>query len=77
MRPLLLSRDEIESLTGYKRPAQQCEWLRTRGWVFEQDANRRPIVGRNHADARLGFASAPEGAARSTIRPNFEALARR
>lgn len=73
MEPMFLSKDEVIELTGYKVPALQCRWLRDRGWVFEQNRNNRPIVGRGYAKSRLGggdLAAPIQGGAR----PNFAAL---
>lgn len=76
MDSLILTKDEIAELTGFKLQGRQCKWLKEHGWVFEMNANRRPIVGREYARRRLGGLGAvearPEGA-----RPNFNALTRR
>ncbi len=32
---LILTRQDLESLTGFKQPKRMCEWLEARGWVFE------------------------------------------
>ncbi|MBT0962052.1 DUF4224 domain-containing protein [Denitromonas iodatirespirans] len=73
MEPLFLSKEEIAELTGFKLHSKQCGWLRQNGWIFEQNANRRPIVGRAYARQRLGFAS-DSAPTPSTARPNFDAL---
>ena len=67
---LFLTIDELETLTGFKTPARQVEWLRTKGWRFEINGNRRPIVARKYAEKMLGC-GAPE--ARS-YKPNFSAM---
>ncbi len=41
---LFLTPDEVGTLTGFKTPARQVAWLRTKGWRFEINGNRRPIV---------------------------------
>lgn len=76
MEPLFLSKDEVAELTGYKLPALQCRWLKERGWVFEQNSNRRPIVGRAYAKKRLGGGDDGAPHIPATLRPNFAALAR-
>ena len=69
--PLFLTSDEIETLTGYKLPAHQTKWLRKKGWRFELNCNRKPIIARKYAEKMLGCASdTPE----SFPRPNFRAL---
>ena len=41
-----LSHEEIELLTGYKLSKLQVNWLRTRGWRFELNGNRKPVIAR-------------------------------
>lgn len=69
--PLLLQHDEMESLTGFKLPAKQVEWLRTKGWRFEINGNRRPIVARKYAEKMLGCGT---DETQAPPRPNFNAL---
>ena len=54
MSDLLLSRDDLQSLTGVKRAAAIVEWLKINGWAFELDANGRPKVARSYFDLRMG-----------------------
>jgi hypothetical protein len=68
--PLFLSGDEMEILTGFKLPTRQSSWLLTKGWRFEINGNRRPIVARKYAEKMLGC-GAPE---QSVYMPNFAAL---
>lgn len=51
---LLLTDDELETLTGYKLAAYQRKWLTSRGWAFEVSAGGRPKVLRTHAEERMG-----------------------
>jgi hypothetical protein len=51
---VLLTQDEVQALTGYKRPSYQCAWLRERGWTFELGADGRPRIAREHAQRQLG-----------------------
>lgn len=67
---LFLTVDEVATLTGFKTPARQVEWLSKKGWRFEINGNRRPIVARKYTEKMLGC-GAPEEAA---YRPNFAAL---
>jgi hypothetical protein len=70
--PLFLTNDEVGVLTGFKTPTKQVDWLRTKGWRFEVNGNRRPIVARKYAEKMLGCGIPDE----STYRPNFAALQR-
>jgi hypothetical protein len=42
--PMFLSQEEIEALTGLKRPSFQCKWLRQNGFVFILGNDRKPKV---------------------------------
>lgn len=68
---LFLLPDELEVLTGFKLPARQVSWLRQKGWRFEINGNRRPIVARKYAEKMLGCGT-DEGV--TPPRPNFNAL---
>lgn len=67
---LFLTCDEVGTLTGFKTPARQVQWLRTKGWRFEINGNRRPIVARKYAEKMLGCGAPEEHA----YKPNFAAL---
>lgn len=41
--PLLLTRPELEQLTGTIQAKRMCDWLLARGWVFERPARRGDI----------------------------------
>lgn len=69
---LFLTSDEVGTLTGFKTPARQVQWLRAKGWRFEINGNRRPIVARKYAEKMLGCGVPEENA----YRPNFAALQR-
>lgn len=71
---IFLTADELEQLTGYERPADQARWLRLRAWVFEVNAQRRPIVLRAYAEGRLGVIPAAPADHHGPTRPNFDAL---
>lgn len=51
---MFLTAEEIRTLTGYKRAADQCSWLEKRGWTFERSAAGAPVVSRSHAEMKLG-----------------------
>lgn len=68
--PFFLMPDEIVTLTGFKLPTRQIAWLRAKGWRFEINGNRRPILARKYAEKMLGC-----GVEEQVIpRPNFNAL---
>jgi hypothetical protein len=67
---LFLTCEELAMLTGFKTPARQVGWLCTKGWRFEINGNRRPIVARKYAEKMLGCGMPEE----SLYRPNFAAL---
>ena len=69
--PFFLLADEVETLTGYKLPAHQTKWLSAKGWRFELNGNRKPIIARKYAEKMLGCAS---DALDAIPRPNFRAL---
>jgi len=68
--PLFLTADELSTLTGFKTPKKQVDWLRTKGWRFEVNGNRRAIVARKYAEKMLGCGT-PEA---QTYQPNFGAM---
>jgi hypothetical protein len=70
--PLFLDGDEVEVLTGFKTPMRQIEWLRNKGWRFELNGNRKPIIARRYAEMMLGCGGDDE----QRSRPNFGALLR-
>ena len=70
MSDIFMTPDELAELTGFKSPRKQVDWLRTKGWRFEVNGNRRPIVARKYTEKMLGC-GIPEDA---TYRPNFAAL---
>ena len=70
--PLFLLPEEVVELTGFKLTSRQVEWLRAKGWRFELNANRRPIVARRYAEKMLGCGGTDDQPAYS--RPNFNSL---
>jgi hypothetical protein len=69
---IFLTSDELEALTGFKLPTRQAKWLRAKGWRFEINGNRRPIVARKYAENMLGCGVPEE----RSYRPNFSAMQR-
>jgi hypothetical protein len=41
---IYLTPAELETLTGYKRPADQARWLERNGVPFTLNARQRPVV---------------------------------
>ncbi|WP_323017745.1 DUF4224 domain-containing protein [Castellaniella sp.] len=52
---ILLTRAQLEELTGMKQPARMVAWLEQRHWVYEPAARRGgiPRVSRQHFEARM------------------------
>ena len=70
---LFLSAAELLELTGYRRPHEQCRWLTSRRWKFEQNRAGAPRVARAYLERRMvgqELSEAPGPAARH----NFGAL---
>lgn len=72
MSHFFLLSDEVETLTGFKTAMRQVEWLRARGWRFELNGNRKPVIARRYAEKMLGC----DGEEEYHPRPNFGALLR-
>jgi hypothetical protein len=53
---MFISDQELETLTGYKRGAEQCKWLTSNGWVFAVDAHGKPRVAVDYCRYRMGAA---------------------
>lgn len=48
-----LTEDELTTITGYKTPSCQRQWLRHNAWTHVLTAARRPVVGRVYARLKL------------------------
>jgi hypothetical protein len=70
MGPLILTRSDLEALTGYVRASAQIRWLRRNGWKFVVNALGDPVVAQAEFDRHLvgGKRSAP------TQEPNWDAM---
>lgn len=62
MKPLLLDRLELISLTDTRQPKRMCDWLSARGWVYEPPSRRGdvPKVSRAYCEARMSGAKPSE-----------------
>jgi hypothetical protein len=67
---VFLSPEDVEALTGYRKPALQRRWLVANGYRFDVRADGRPALLRSQVEARQHVA------ARVTLRvePNWKAL---
>jgi hypothetical protein len=54
---IYLTQQELETRTGYKRPADQARWLDRQGVPFTTNARGRPVVRK---DMDKTSVSAPE-----------------
>lgn len=61
MSGLMLTADELERLTGRKRPGAQERWLRRNGLRYRVNDCGEVIVARAMAERFLGVTPAPPG----------------
>lgn len=54
---IYLTPAELETLTGYKRPADQARWLERQGVPFTMNSRGRPVVRK---DMDKSAVTAPE-----------------
>lgn len=50
---MFLTDDDIEFLTGYKKPADQRRWLTDHCWIFEIARTGRPRVLQDYAKNKM------------------------
>ena len=50
---MFLTDSDLQSLTGYKRPAEQRRWLASHGWAFEVRADGKNRVLIVEAEAKM------------------------
>ena len=50
---IFLSGEDLESLTGYKRPGDQRRWLDKHGWAFEVRADGKNRILTEEARTRM------------------------
>lgn len=48
-----LSEDELATITGYKTPSFQRQWLTRNSWEYVLTGAQRPVVGRVYARLKL------------------------
>ena len=48
-----LSEDELVTITGYKTPSFQRQWLTRNEWKYVLTGAQRPVVGRVYARLKL------------------------
>jgi hypothetical protein len=75
---VFLTDTDLQSLTGYKRPAEQRRWLTSHGWAFEIRADGKNRVLIDEARAKMltrqtGSKWSPKSAGRSA-EPDLVAL---
>lgn len=71
---LLMTRQQLEALTGTKQPARMATWLESRHWVYEPPARRGeiPRVSLAYFEARMsGQSSIDSSRRRSAPRLDF------
>lgn len=62
MPSLFLSREELEQLTGYKKPSAQARALNAMGIEYRERPDGAVIVLRSHLEAILGGGADPQPA---------------
>lgn len=72
MSDLFLEREDVETLTGRKRPSGQIAWLRERGYAHDVNDAGRPVVMIAEAERHL----VSRVARRRQDEPNWSALKR-
>lgn len=70
MSDLFLDADDLEQLTGRKRPSDQIAWLRDRGYAHDVNGAGRPVVAVAEIEHRL----VSRVARRRRDEPNWSAL---
>lgn len=71
---LTLTPEELQELTGYKRGAEQCRWLKANGFKFRIDRTRRPRVDRAHYESKMGVPLQRDEPRYEGAAPNWSAL---
>lgn len=66
---MFLQPEDIEALTGYKKPKLQRRWLLDHGYRFDVRADGRPAVLISQVEAKL-----QGGRRERTAEPNWAAL---
>ena len=58
--PMFLTDEELEQLTGTKRPSKMIKWLRAEGFTFRVDRNGWPVVSADHVKQVLCGTASPK-----------------
>jgi len=51
---MLLTDDQLQHLTGARRPSDQARWLQEHGWTYVLDIRGRPRVAVDHFLRQMG-----------------------
>ncbi len=70
---MMLTRNELFELSGYKRARAQVRWLTNNGYPFEIGADGYPRVLKSFVNSRLGGLVIPTSKVKRN-EPNFAAL---
>jgi hypothetical protein len=65
---MFLSPQDIEDLTGYKRPSAQIRWLASRGYKVDVNGKGQPVVLKALVESKLGTAE------RRRVEPRFDRI---
>ena len=68
----ILTRDEIQELSGYKIPSKQIKWLRDEGFIFKVAGDGKPRVLRSEVHAVMCHREEDKPAKRR--KPHFDQI---
>jgi hypothetical protein len=68
--PIVLTREELIDLTGYRQKSKQAAWLKRNKFEFRLARNMSPRVDRTHYLSRMGGKPPKD----STTEPNWAAM---
>ena len=69
---IVMTKDEVKGLTGYRRKMEQIKWLRENGIVFLIGADGHPRVGNVEVENKLTDSNI--SVKKKAAQPNFEGL---
>ncbi len=67
---MFATKEDIQTLTGYKYPARQIQWLKAEGFKFKVAADGRPIVLISEIERLMGSGEPKK----KTVMPNFDCI---
>lgn len=70
---LLLAPEALATITGYKAPRKQAQWLKQHRWTFVLNRAGHPVVATDYALQQLGVAGSGQ-AVEAGPQPNFGAI---